>query len=187
VSKMVLLRTTTLVIGGAASGKTGFAEKLSLDFGAKCLYIATAEAFDDEMREKIKVHKMDRASASWNTKEAPYKLSEALLSSNQYSFDAVLIDCATMWLSNHFLRKSILYDEIKDLIESIKACETNLIIVSNELGNEIVPENKLAREFRNLHGKLNQELAHESDIVVQIIAGIPVEIKGPIKRNTYAN
>jgi adenosylcobinamide kinase/adenosylcobinamide-phosphate guanylyltransferase len=184
---MVQLRTTTLVIGGAASGKTGFAERLGLEFGTKCLYIATAEAFDDEMHEKIKVHKQERAAANWNTKEAPYKLSEALLSSNQYSFDAILIDCATMWLSNHFLRKSILQDEIKNLIVSIKACKTSLIIVSNELGNGIVPENKLAREFRNLHGKLNQNLAHEADTVVQLIAGIPVEIKGAIKRNTYAN
>jgi len=163
------------VLGGAASGKSAFAEKLCLQKGLRPVYIATAQAFDDEMRQKIADHKAARG-AGWATIEAPLDLAGAL--THATPDQAVLVDCATLWLSNQLLAGADLVAETDALIRALSACPAKVVIVSNEVGQGIVPDNSLGRTFRNAQGRLNQRLATEADLVVQVIAGLPQVLKG---------
>lgn len=167
----------TLVVGGARSGKSAFAERLVARSGRARRYIATAEAWDDEMRDRISRHQRDR-DGLWTTVEAPLDLSSAL--AKALPDEAVLIDCATLWLTNHLLADHDLAAEATALVASLGCCPAPVVIVSNETGWGIVPENALARRFRDEQGRLNQRLATEAGLVVTVIAGLPLVLKGTL-------
>ena len=164
----------TLVIGGAGSGKSAHAERLLTDTARPLLYIATGQAFDDEMRGKIATHQA-RRGAVWRTIEAPLDLPAALAQAR--ADEAVLVDCATMWLTNHIFAESNLEVEEPLLIKALRACPAPVVVVTNEVGAGIVPENALARRFRNAQGALNQRLAGAADSVIAVMAGLPLVLK----------
>jgi adenosylcobinamide kinase / adenosylcobinamide-phosphate guanylyltransferase len=167
----------TLVIGGARSGKSGFAEALVVASGRPRRYIATAEAWDDEMQARIARHREDRGQ-SWTTVEAPLDLPVALAQVG--SGEAVLIDCATLWLTNHLLADHDLPAITGALLSALTTCPAPVVVVSNETGWGIVPENALARRFRDEQGRLNQRLAAQAQLVVTVIAGLPMVLKGAL-------
>jgi adenosylcobinamide kinase/adenosylcobinamide-phosphate guanylyltransferase len=163
----------TFVIGGARSGKSKFAlEKASACKGKK-IYIATAQAFDDEMAERIGKHKKER-SAEWESLEEPLKIKEAVTSGK---YDVILLDCLTLWLSNLLLNNKDVEKEIDSFCSSLPALNCSLFAVSNEVGLGIVPDNELSRKFRDLAGCLNQKVAKAADEVYLVTAGIPLKIK----------
>lgn len=167
-----------LVTGGARSGKSRFAESLAESFGAPLCYIATCEARDSEMVERIAAHRARRTDA-WLTVEEPLRLAEALKNADG-RFSAILVDCVTLWLSNLLLcheDDGRALAEARLLEDSITALETTLILVSNEVGMGIVPDNALARAFRDLAGRTNQMLAAAADEVYVMISGIPLKLK----------
>ena len=170
-----MLPQTTLVLGGAASGKSAYAESLVLAESAPRVYLATAQAFDDEMRDKIQIH-MERRQQGWTTVEAPHDIASELKSLDDTQ--VCLLDCATMWLSNQMLAENDLNAGRADLLQAIRQCRARLVIVSNEVGQGIVPENPLARRFREEQGRLNIELASIVETVVHIVAGLPNILKG---------
>ncbi len=164
----------TLVLGGARSGKSRYAEGLVTRLPPPWVYIATAQAFDDEMRARVAEHR-DRRVAGWHTVEAPMALAAAL----QDAGDApVLVDCLTLWLTNLMLGDA-------DLVAAEAALDAALgrtaqtVLVSNEVGLGIVPDNALARRFRDAAGRLHQNLAARADRVVFMVAGLPLFVKGP--------
>ena len=167
----------TLVLGGAASGKSSFAENICFETEKPRYYIATAQAFDDEMRAKISDHQAQRG-AGWTTIEAPLDVAEALQSCPTGS--VVLLDCATLWLSNMMLAERDVTAAGAALCAAIGACPAQVVIVSNEVGHGVVPDNALARQFRNAQGRLNQALAAQAGVVVQVIAGLPQVLKGAL-------
>ena len=164
----------TLIIGGAASGKSLWAENYTLSATKRPLYIATAQPFDTEMEEKIAAHRA-RRTARWELKEAPLDLVEAL--SGLTSESCALIDCLTMWLSNHLLADTPLEPLETDLLKALSICPAQLVLVTNEVGYSVVPENALARKFRTAQGQLNQRLAAAANKVVLFTAGLPLVLK----------
>jgi len=164
-----------MVIGGARSGKSRFAERLVTATGAPRVYIATAEAWDDEMRARIIAHRDDRGPG-WHTIEAPQDLCGALAAVPPGA--VVLVDCATLWLTNRMLAEADLAAESAALIAALQGCAGRVVVVTNELGWSIVPENALARRFRDAQGRLNQALAAAAGLAVAVIAGLPVVLKG---------
>ena len=160
----------TLVLGGASSGKSRFAESLCKYPRS---YIATAQAFDDEMKARIAKHRQDRG-ANWNTLEAPLDLIGAL----QVAKGDVLLDCLTLWLTNLVMNDKDAEAEVVAFVEILKHTPNKVVIVSNELGLGLVPEHGLSRRFRDLHGLMNQRVAEAAQRVVFMIAGIPQVIKG---------
>jgi adenosylcobinamide kinase / adenosylcobinamide-phosphate guanylyltransferase len=167
----------TLVIGGARSGKSAFAERLITATALPRSYIATAEAWDDEMRARIATHVQDRG-AGWETIEAPLALGAALAAIGPG--EAVLVDCATLWLTNHLLAEHDLQEETAALLTALSLCKSPVVIVSNETGWGIVPDNALARRFRDAQGRLNQQLAGQAGLVVGVMAGLPFALKGTL-------
>lgn len=164
-----------LVVGGARSGKSGLAERLVAATARPRRYIATAEAWDDEMRDRISRHRADRG-AGWITVEAPLDLCAALAEAR--AEEAVLIDCATLWLTNHLLAEHDLDHETARLLAALSACAAPVTVVSNEVGWGIVPDNALARQFRDAQGRLNQRLAQVAGLVLGVMAGLPIVLKG---------
>ena len=169
----------TLVLGGARSGKSRFAEKLAPLSGAKT-YIATAEAFDGEMKERIAHHQVQRGSG-WTTIEAPLDLVGALLGVES---DFVLVDCVTLWLGNLMHRERDVRSEVAGLCAALRDYPATVVLVSNEVGLSIVPENALARRFRDEQGFANQRLADAADAVYFIAAGLPLALKTPATTGT---
>lgn len=165
----------TLVIGGARSGKSRLAEGLAQAANRPRRYIATAQAWDDEMHDRIAQHRTQRG-ADWVTVEAPLDLAGALQAAK--SDEVVLVDCATLWLSNNLLAEADLDAAQSALIAALVACAAPVIVVSNEVGWSIVPDNALARRFRDAQGRLNQQMASEADLVVAVLAGLPLVLKG---------
>ncbi len=163
----------TLVTGGARSGKSRHAESLIEATGRDRLYIATAEAWDDEMRARIAAHRAARSG--WSTVEAPRDLVQALEEAEPEA--AILIDCATMWLTNLILTDADVAGPTDALVAALAARSAPVVVVTNELGWSIVPDNALARRFRDAHGVLNQRLAAAADRVVAVIAGLPLTLK----------
>lgn len=165
----------TFVLGGAASGKSAYAEQLVVSSGKNRVYIATSQVFDGEMQQKVDRH-IEQRGSGWETIEAPLDLASVLaeLSPDQ----ACLIDCATMWLTNHLLAETDLDQAQAHLLSTLRSCPAQLVIVSNEVGHGIVPENALARRFREAQGRLNIALAAQADLVVQVTAGLPMVLKG---------
>lgn len=170
-----MLPALTLILGGAASGKSAFAEALAEKSGISFVYLATAQAFDAEMRAKIDAH-IARRSAAWRTIEAPLEAAGVLRGLDGTA--PCLFDCATLWLSNHLLAGRDLDAEQARLLEALAACPAPVIAVSNEVGQGIVPDAALGRRFREAQGRLNIALAAQADLVVQVVAGLPQALKG---------
>lgn len=165
------------VLGGAASGKSEWAENLTESYDFPMTYLATGQIYDDEIKKRVKVHQM-RRDARWTTQENPLE-PEAVLRTLSPE-NVVLIDCATMWLNNHMMAGSDLEAAQASLLEGLQDCAAPWIIVSNEVGHGIVPQNALARQFRNAQGRLNIALAAQADVVVNVIAGLPQVLKGTL-------
>jgi adenosylcobinamide kinase/adenosylcobinamide-phosphate guanylyltransferase len=172
-----MLPNHCFVLGGAASGKSVWAEKFTESHLKPMTYIATGQAFDAEMEDRVKIHKC-RRDTRWTTVEAPLDLSETLATAT--ANQVLLIDCATMWLSNHLLAESDLGQAQSILLDGLKNCAAPWVIVSNEVGHGIVPDNKLSRTFREAQGRLNCLLAEQSDLAVMITAGLPQVLKGKL-------
>lgn len=184
------------ITGGARSGKSGFALKRATEIQGRKVYIATAEPLDEEMRQRIERHKKERASV-WHTIEEPLKIS-GLIRELKGRYDVLLLDCLTIWLSNVMhadevqssrfkVQDSEILWRIEEFITALKdfiapsvlkAQPSALFIVSNEVGMGIVPENELARNFRELAGLLNQKVAEVAQEVYFMVSGIPLKIKG---------
>ena len=168
------LPPVTLVLGGARSGKSTYAERL-IEATGRGVYIATAEAFDDEMRDRIGTHQQ-RRGAGWHTLEEPLDLCGALVRASDIGAPA-LVDCLTLWLSNLMAADKEIDQEALRLIETLQNLNVPVVMVSNEVGLGIVPDNKLARDFRDHAGLLNQQVAAMADRVVFIAAGLPLTLK----------
>ncbi|MEM6389632.1 MAG: bifunctional adenosylcobinamide kinase/adenosylcobinamide-phosphate guanylyltransferase [Pseudomonadota bacterium] len=166
----------TLVIGGASSGKSAFAERYVAQAGLKKTYIATAEALDDEMREKISRHRRDRAGHGWDTVEAPRDLSGALRALDPD--DIALVDCVTFWLSNHMMDEADWSRELAALCDTLPRLTAPVVLVTNEVGSGGVVATSLGRQFQKAQGLTNQRLAATADLVVQVTAGLPLVLKG---------
>ena len=174
-----------LVTGGARSGKSSFAEKLALKIGnGRAAYVATAQIFDNEMNFRVKLHK-ERRGDNWRTFEAPFDAEKEILAAAE-NFNAILFDCVTIYVSNFLCNENLdderlLYDNLRGLIQKLinaaKNSSATTIFVTNEVGFGIVPENKLARRFRDLAGLANQMLAAQADKVFLTVAGIAIDIK----------
>jgi adenosylcobinamide kinase / adenosylcobinamide-phosphate guanylyltransferase len=168
----------SFVIGGTRSGKSGFALSRANALPGRRVYLATAQAHDAEMTERIEKHKGERG-VEWETREEALHLGRAVRDVSA-TYDVVVIDCLTIWLSNLLCNGLDVEEEEADFLGSLRSMEgtaTSLFIVSNEVGMGIVPENALARTFRDMAGKLNQQIAEIADEVCLVAAGIPLKIK----------
>lgn len=175
---MSVLPALTLVVGGAASGKSDVAERLVTASDDAPYYIATGQAFDAEMTNKIEHHRIARAGDGWTTIEEPLRLAEAM--SSVPRGHAILIDCATLWLTNLLIAEEDVALQTAHLLDALSRLSQPVVIVSNEIGQGIVPDNKLARQFRQEQGLLNRKIATHADLVVQVIVGLPQVIKGKL-------
>jgi adenosylcobinamide kinase/adenosylcobinamide-phosphate guanylyltransferase len=165
----------TLVIGGARSGKSRYAESLIAAHPPPWLYVATAQPLDDEMRERIAAHRA-RRGAGWRAVEAPRDVADAI--GGAAADGAVLVDCLTLWLSNLMLAGADVEAESERLEVALAQAAAPTVLVSNEVGFGIVPDNALARRFRDAQGRLNQRIAARADRVVLMVAGLPLVVKG---------
>ena len=172
-----------LILGGTRSGKSSYALDLARNFPVPRLYLATAEAGDEEMAARIAKHRQDRGEG-WDTVEVPLELTGAIAGA-QGRYQVILADCLTLWLSNWLIRggdSAELKGVCLDLVNILKKTATPTILVSNEVGWGIVPEHTLAREFRDWAGWLHQLLAAAADLVVLMVAGLPLMVKSPNKK-----
>jgi adenosylcobinamide kinase/adenosylcobinamide-phosphate guanylyltransferase len=165
-----------LVLGGARSGKSAFAEGLVTASGLSRHYIATGRAWDEEMRERIARHREDRGDG-WVTHEEPLALADRIAEVARAD-RAVLVDCLTLWVTNLMLEERDMVAEFSGLLDAIKAAPGRLILVSNEVGLGIVPENRMARDFRDHAGRLHQQVAALVPEVYFLAAGLPLKMKG---------
>jgi adenosylcobinamide kinase/adenosylcobinamide-phosphate guanylyltransferase len=174
-----LSKTVTLVLGGARSGKSRYAQELACAF-ERVVFIATARPSDPEMRHKISEHQRGRPS-SWRTVEAPTSL-ERTLGEEGSKADLLLVDCLTLYLANLMDRKRAgrgqVRTHIQRLCEAVRTTEASVVIVSNEAGSGVVPSYRSGREYRDLLGELNQQVATLADKVILMVAGLPLIVKG---------
>jgi adenosylcobinamide kinase / adenosylcobinamide-phosphate guanylyltransferase len=166
----------TLVLGGARSGKSRYAESLITALPPPWIYLATAQAGDEEMAQRIAAHRERRGAAGWQTIEAPHDVAGALATAVAHV--PLLIDCMTLWLTNRMLAETDLDAETARVEEALVRRSGFAVLVSNEVGYGIVPDNALARRFRDAQGRLNQRLAARADRVVLVVAGLPLLLKG---------
>lgn len=166
----------TFVLGGARSGKSRYAEQLAHSSGLERHYLATSQIFDEEMRERIALHREQRGP-DWVTHEEPLLLVEKL-ASIQSAQRVVLVDCLTLWLTNLMMAEMDIAAESRRFVDQLASGEGHLIFVSNEVGLGIVPENRMARQFRDHAGRLHQMLAEQADEVFFVAAGLPLRMKG---------
>ena len=167
----------TLVLGGARSGKSRYAESLITALPPPWIYAATGEALDVEMAERIAAHRA-RRGAGWNTVEAPRDLVAVLAA---HASNPILVDCLTLWLSNLMMADAAIEPELGRLELALAKAEAPVVLVANEVGSGIVPDNALARRFRDLQGWLNQRIAAQADRLVLVVAGLPLFVKGSAK------
>lgn len=166
-----------LVLGGGRSGKTAFAEALAIRAGSKPVYLATAEALDAEMRDRVASHQAGRGER-FATIEEPLALSDALLSAAR-QHDVILVDCLTLWITNLLVANADVSKAVSELGATLVQLRTaKIILVSNEVGLGIVPDNAMARTFRDLAGAAHQRLASICDDVYFVVAGLPMVLKG---------
>lgn len=164
-----------LITGGARSGKSRYAEERALKAGARLLYVATAEAGDEEMARRIAEHRARRA-ARWITVEEPIEIGRRLID-HRGAVDAAVVDCLTLWISNLLLAGVDVGGKVDELIDTLAVLDYDLYLVTNEVGSAVVPDNALARRFRDLVGWSNQTIAAAADEVVLMVAGIPMTLK----------
>ncbi len=167
-----------LVLGGARSGKSRMAEQIVEKSGLARFYLATAEAGDEEMRQRIAGHRA-RRGADWQTLETPLGLETALAETARPD-RAVLVDCLTLWLSNIFLNEGDVGERIAALAVTLREMPGLIVVVSNEVGMGLVPDNALGRSFRDAHGRLNQSVAETCNTVIFVAAGLPLALKGKL-------
>ncbi len=172
-----MLPALTLVLGGAASGKSAYAENLLLSSDLELFYVATARALDAETKAKIKLHQI-RRGPRWTAVEAHGKLSDVL--GETHDAHGVLLDCTTMWLTNRLMASMPLEDAPEVFLKEVAGTKGHLVVVSNEVGQGIVPENAMARAFREAQGRLNIAIAQRAGLVVQVVAGLPNVLKGTL-------
>ena len=165
---------TILVTGGARSGKSSFAEKRTKQLGSSLMYIATSEIIDSEMENRVAEHQARRGS-EWQTLHAPLKLTEAL--SEIDGKGPCLVDCLTIWLNNLIFHNEDTIVATKELIKVLEQRSDPVVLVTNEVGSGIVPENALARRFRDEAGRMNQIISQVADEVYLSVSGIPLQIK----------
>lgn len=167
------------VTGGTRSGKSSYAQEIAISIKKEKLFIATCIPEDDEMKERVRLHKLDRPS-SWRTIEENKKLLQVIREETKEDI-VIIIDCLTLFIS-YFLMKGRKGDfikaELEQIVETIKNGNATVIIISNEVGSSLVPENKLGRDFRDIVGFCNQIAAKDADEVFYVVAGIPIKIKG---------
>jgi adenosylcobinamide kinase / adenosylcobinamide-phosphate guanylyltransferase len=169
------LPPVTLVLGGARSGKSSFAERITVVHPRGCVYVATAGIGDEEMAERVRKHRA-RREAHWRTIEAPLGLAPVIVAETEQGA-AVLVDCLTLWLSNLMAAKRDPDKEAEALIRALGQAGGPVVFVSNEVGLGIVPDNALARAFRDHAGRLNQRLADVANTVFFVAAGLPLRLK----------
>jgi adenosylcobinamide kinase / adenosylcobinamide-phosphate guanylyltransferase len=168
----------TLVLGGARSGKSRYAENLITALPPPWIYMATARALDAEMAARIGAHRA-RRGAGWTTVESPRDLAATLMEQAKVP---ILVDCLTLWLSNLMMADAKIDAEIDRLEQALHKATAPVVLVANEVGSGIVPDNALARRFRDLQGGLNQRIAALADHVVLLVAGLPLIVKGHPER-----
>ncbi len=174
-----------LILGGARSGKSSFAQILAKEMGEDVLFVATAEPLDEEMRARIEEHKKGRPK-SWQTLEIPLNVGKEIAKRAEH-FPIIILDCLTLFISNLLTREGeeldshsleeVAMKEIGELIECINKVDATFIVVSNEVGTGLVPNHKIGRAYRDILGKSNQLLAQLADEVYLMVAGIPMKIK----------
>ncbi|MCV6574225.1 MAG: bifunctional adenosylcobinamide kinase/adenosylcobinamide-phosphate guanylyltransferase [Cohaesibacter sp.] len=168
---------STLIFGGARSGKSEFAERLCENSDLDLLYVATSapQEGDEEMAQRIKLHQ-DRRGGRWKVIEEPIYLGACL---RQYAREnqVILIDCVTLWLSNLMFQNQCIKDHSGELLQSIRECPGKFIFISNEVGQGTVPDHALSRKFRDEQGLINQKLAKRCDRVIEVRAGLPLQLK----------
>ena len=163
------------MLGGAASGKSSHAETLLNQRPEELIYLASAECYDDEMREKVNIH-IARRGPRWTTIEEPLAAADVIAALEPGQ--TCLFDCATLWLSNHMLADNDIALEQERLLAALNTSAASVVVVSNEVGQGIVPETPLGRRFREAQGRLNIALAAQAARVIHVVAGIPRTIKG---------
>lgn len=170
-------KSITFVVGGVRSGKSSFALRLAEKNFRRPLFIATAEAFDSEMADRITRHRKER-SKHWKCIEEPLDIAKAI--SAPADCDGILLDCLTVWLGNIVTKESDkdFIRRKKALLKALQSTKKDIIIVANEVGLGVVPESELGRKFRDLAGWLNQDIAKIADTVFSVTVGIPLKIKG---------
>jgi len=181
-----------LITGGARSGKSSYAEKLAKELGSSILYIATSIPFDEEMKNRVKKHRESRPSG-WDTYEG-YRNLGRVISEKGGEYNGILIDCITVMITNLLLEypgidrdnagfedfidaEKAIREELEALLKGIRKSEANVIMVTNELGSGIVPENLLGRAFRDIAGRMNQYIAGQCDEVFLTVCGLPLKLK----------
>jgi adenosylcobinamide kinase/adenosylcobinamide-phosphate guanylyltransferase len=164
----------TLVLGGARSGKSRYAETLITALPPPWIYAATGQGLDAEMASRIEAHRA-RRGAGWTTIEAPRELAGTLTA---HATAPILIDCLTLWLSNLMMADAVIATEFDRLEQALAKATAPVVVVANEVGSGIVPDNALARRFRDLQGALNQRIAALADRVILVVAGLPLIVKG---------
>ena len=168
------LPPSTLILGGARSGKSRMAEEMIERVGGG-VYIATAQVYDTEMSERVATHQ-SRRGALWQTIEEPYELTQILQNAAQNGMP-VLVDCLTLWLTNLMLAERDVYEDIETLAKAVESLDGPVVFVSNEVGLGIVPDNAMAREFRDIAGTANQRIAQACAKVIFVAAGCPLVMK----------
>ncbi|MBW2645765.1 MAG: bifunctional adenosylcobinamide kinase/adenosylcobinamide-phosphate guanylyltransferase [Deltaproteobacteria bacterium] len=172
------MKEIVLIIGGCRSGKSRYALKQARGFKRK-VFVATCEVLDEEMKKRVEKHQEDRGP-DWKTIEVPLALPDAIARCGAEA-DVILVDCLTLWISNMILKEKTeeyVMSRTDELLASIQKIDSTVILVSNEVGAGIVPENPLARMFRDVAGMVNQKVAACADKVVWMVAGIPAKVKG---------
>ncbi|WP_374446291.1 bifunctional adenosylcobinamide kinase/adenosylcobinamide-phosphate guanylyltransferase [Stella sp.] len=172
----VALPPVTLILGGARSGKSRHAEALVEEAAGNGLYIATAAAGDGEMEARIRHHR-ERRGPFWTTVEEPLHLAHAI-EAHALPGRPILVDCLTLWLSNLMLEGRAVEPATDRLLATLEEASVPVVLVANEVGQGIVPENALARAFRDHAGRMNQRIAEMADRVVMMVAGLPMTVKG---------
>lgn len=173
------------ILGGARSGKTAFGERLAMRAGASPAYLATAQALDAEMAERVATHQRLRP-AKFATIEEPVELSRSLIAASQ-SHDVVLVDCLTLWITNLLVAGLDVATHVDELVATLsEVSRARILLISNEVGLGIVPDNAMARSFRDLAGEAHQRVAEVCTDVYFVVAGLPVAIKGSLPESGEA-
>ena len=173
------MQKITLILGGARSGKTAFGEKLALSKNGKRIYIFTAQSFDEEMDERIRIHRGRRGKEAWQDVEANINLASAVSKWSKKE-NVFLVDCLSLWLTNLMTHERNVDKDIQKFLSQLEKSSGEVILISSEAGLGIVPNNRMARNFRDHLGLLHQQVAAISKTVIMMVAGIPMFVKGQI-------
>ena len=174
------MQKITLILGGARSGKSAFGEKLALSKNGKPIYIFTAQSFDEEMDERIRIHRDRSGKESWKDVEANINLASAVSKWGKKE-NVILVDCLSLWLTNLMTHERNVDKDIQKFLSQLEKSSGEVILISSEAGLGIVPNNKMARNFRDHLGLLHQQVAAISKTVIMMVAGIPMFVKGQIE------